>query len=185
MPDVTARLRRSRRLRHPSAARRIFGLDFSGATDAGRRAWLAEARLTPNHQRPQHLAHAVIALAVEPDVEGAPGGLRFHIGRALGLASAADAPTMGIEGERIRVEKAADKAGPARRLDMGAGQAEGEVAAKDAVRGRADEGAERRQRARPLDGAAGKCCDGPAAQDLETRARKLYGPPHEGARLAE
>ena len=47
MPDVTARLRRSRRLRHPSAARRIFGLDFSGATDAGRRAWLAEGRPTP------------------------------------------------------------------------------------------------------------------------------------------
>ena len=47
MPDVTARPRRSRRLSHPSAARRIFGLDFSGATDAGRRAWLAEGRTSP------------------------------------------------------------------------------------------------------------------------------------------
>jgi hypothetical protein len=44
MPDVTTRPRRSRPLSPPSAARRIFGLDFSGATDAGRRAWLAEGR---------------------------------------------------------------------------------------------------------------------------------------------
>ena len=47
MPDVTARRSRSRRLSHPSAARRIFGLDFSGAADAGRRAWLAEGRPSP------------------------------------------------------------------------------------------------------------------------------------------
>ena len=48
MPDITARPRRSRRLSPPSAARRIFGLDFSGATDAGRRAWLAEGCASPS-----------------------------------------------------------------------------------------------------------------------------------------
>ena len=47
MPDVTTRPRRSRRLSHSSAARRIFGLDFSGARDAGRHAWLAEGRPSP------------------------------------------------------------------------------------------------------------------------------------------
>ena len=52
MPDVTARPRPRRRLSRLSrqwgtARRRIFGLDFSGATDAGRRAWLAEGRPSP------------------------------------------------------------------------------------------------------------------------------------------
>ncbi len=31
----------------PPSARRIFGLDFSGASDAGRRMWLAEGRASP------------------------------------------------------------------------------------------------------------------------------------------
>ena len=47
MPDVTTRPRRSRRLSHSNGARRIFGLDFSGARDAGRHAWLAEGRPSP------------------------------------------------------------------------------------------------------------------------------------------
>jgi len=42
MPGAWGRPRSSRRLSDQS--RRIFGLDFSGAVDAGRRAWLAEGR---------------------------------------------------------------------------------------------------------------------------------------------
>ena len=42
MPGACGRPRSSRRLSDQS--RRIFGLDFSGAVDAGRRAWLAEGR---------------------------------------------------------------------------------------------------------------------------------------------
>lgn len=51
MPDLAASPRPRRRLSRlsaqPGIARRIFGLDFSGATDAGRRAWLAEGRPSP------------------------------------------------------------------------------------------------------------------------------------------
>src|SRR5215475_3708038 len=51
MPDLAARPRPRLRLSKPGqpgpAGRRIFGLDFSGATDAGRRAWLAEGRPSP------------------------------------------------------------------------------------------------------------------------------------------
>ena len=42
MPGAGSGSRTRRRLSEPS--RRIFGLDFSGAVDAGRRAWLAEGR---------------------------------------------------------------------------------------------------------------------------------------------
>ena len=46
MPGAGSGSRTSRRLSEPS--RRIFGLDFSGAVDAGRRAWLAEGRPSPD-----------------------------------------------------------------------------------------------------------------------------------------
>ena len=44
MPGALGRPSTSRRL--SEASRRIFGLDFSGAVDAGRRAWLSEGRAT-------------------------------------------------------------------------------------------------------------------------------------------
>jgi hypothetical protein len=47
MPDLDPRPRASRRLSRPGLGRRIFGLDFSGAVDAGRHAWLAEGRPSP------------------------------------------------------------------------------------------------------------------------------------------
>jgi hypothetical protein len=46
MPGACGRSHSSRGLSDPN--RRIFGLDFSGAVDAGRRAWLAEGRPSPD-----------------------------------------------------------------------------------------------------------------------------------------
>jgi hypothetical protein len=47
MPDLNASPGADHRVGLPLLDRRIFGLDFSGAVDAGRRAWLAEGRPSP------------------------------------------------------------------------------------------------------------------------------------------
>jgi Protein of unknown function (DUF429) len=72
MPGAGGRPRSGRRLSEPN--RRIFGLDFSGAVDAGRRAWLAEGRPTPD---------GLEILSCRP-VSALPGGA---IDRATALAA--------------------------------------------------------------------------------------------------